>query len=242
MANLNRTSRKTLWNFLSATTIITNPKPISPTSDTFIEKDSSINDEIDRLRLKATSSLLARRDVIVIASVSCIYGIGSPEDYKAMHLSIQSGSRYNRNALLLQLVDIQYSRNDFDFQRGSFRIRGEIVDIFPAYEEFAYRLEFFGNEIESIHSIDPLTGKKVETLDKIIIFPAKHFVTSAEKMRTAREEIREELKNRLAELRAENKLLEAQRLEMRTNFDLEMMEEIGYCSGQLWLSPAQRLR
>ena len=175
--------------------------------------------------------MLARRDVIVIASVSCIYGIGSPEDYKAMHLSIQSGSRYNRNALLLQLVDIQYSRNDFDFQRGSFRIRGEIVDIFPAYEEFAYRLEFFGNEIESIHSIDPLTGKKVETLDKIIIFPAKHFVTSAEKMRTAREEIREELKNRLAELRAENKLLEAQRLEMRTNFDLEMMEEIGYCSG-----------
>ncbi len=207
------------------------PEAYIPTSDTFIEKDSSINDEIDRLRLKATSSLLARRDVIVIASVSCIYGIGSPEDYKAMHLSIQNGSRYNRNALLLQLVDIQYSRNDFDFQRGSFRIRGEIVDIFPAYEEFAYRLEFFGNEIESIYSIDPLTGKKVETLDKIIIFPAKHFVTSAEKMRTAREEIREELKNRLAELRAENKLLEAQRLEMRTNFDLEMMEEIGYCSG-----------
>ncbi len=207
------------------------PEAYIPTSDTFIEKDSSINDEIDRLRLKATSSLLARTDVIVIASVSCIYGIGSPEDYKAMHLAIQSGSRYDRNELLLQLVDIQYSRNDFDFQRGTFRIRGEIVDIFPAYEEFAYRLEFFGNEIESIHSIDPLTGKKVEELEKIIIFPAKHFVTSAEKMRTAREEIRAELAERLAELRAENKLLEAQRLEMRTNFDLEMMEEIGYCSG-----------
>ncbi len=207
------------------------PEAYIPTSDTFIEKDSSINDEIDRLRLKATSSLLARRDVIVIASVSCIYGIGSPEDYKAMHLAIQSGSKYDRNELLLQLVDIQYSRNDFDFQRGSFRIRGEIIDIFPAYEEFAYRLEFFGNEIESIYSIDPLTGKKVENLDKIIIFPAKHFVTSAEKMRAAREEIRQELKERLIELRAENKLLEAQRLEMRTNFDLEMMEEIGYCSG-----------
>ena len=207
------------------------PEAYIPTSDTFIEKDSSINDEIDRLRLKATSSLLARRDVIVIASVSCIYGIGSPQDYKAMHLSLKSGSRYNRDELLLQLVDIQYNRNDFDFQRGSFRIRGEIVDIYPAYEEFAYRLEFFGNEIESIHSIDPLTGKKEEDLEKIIIFPAKHFVTSAEKMRSARDEIRQELERRLTELRTENKLLEAQRLEMRTNFDLEMMEEIGYCSG-----------
>jgi len=207
------------------------PEAYIPTSDTYIEKDSSINDEIDRLRLKATSSLLARRDVIVIASVSCIYGIGSPQDYKAMHLAIDKGARYDRNELLLQLVDIQYTRNDFDFQRGVFRIRGDVVDIFPAYEEFAYRIEFFGNEVDSIRSIDPLTGKMVDELDKAIIFPAKHFVTSAEKMREARGEIHQELQQQLETMRNQNKLLEAQRLEMRTNYDLEMMEEIGYCSG-----------
>jgi len=207
------------------------PEAYIPTSDTYIEKDSSINDEIDRLRLKATSSLLARPDVVVIASVSCIYGIGSPEDYKSMHMAIEKGDRFDRNDLLLQFVDIQYTRNDFDFQRGVFRVRGDVLDIFPAYEEFAYRIEFFGDDVDSISSIDPLTGKIVQQLDKIIIFPAKHFVTSTEKMIQAREEIREELQEQLKELRAENKLLEAQRLEMRTNYDLEMMEEIGYCSG-----------
>lgn len=207
------------------------PEAYIPTTDTFIEKDSSINDEIDRLRLKATSSLLARRDVIVVASVSCIYGIGSPNDYKAMHLAVEQGKVYNRSELLLQLVDIQYNRNDFDFQRGTFRVRGDVVDIFPAYEEFAYRVSFFGDEVDSIQSIDPLTGQAVQELDKIIIFPAKHFVTSAEKMVQARAEIRLELEEQLKKLRAENKLLEAQRLEMRTNYDLEMMEEIGYCSG-----------
>ena len=207
------------------------PEAYIASSDTYIEKDSSINDEIDRLRLKATSSLLARRDVIVVASVSCIYGIGSPHDYKAMHISIEKGARLNRNGLLLQLVDIHYTRNDFDFQRGAFRIRGDVIDVFPAYEETAFRIEFFGNEVDSIRTIDPLTGKTLQEQDRIILFPAKHFVTTPGKLKQAREEIRQELEQQLEYLRNANKLLEAQRLEMRTNFDLEMMEEIGYCSG-----------
>ena len=207
------------------------PEAYIPSSDTYIEKDSSINDEIDRLRLKATSSLLARRDVIVVASVSCIYGIGSPKDYKNMLLALQRGESYPRSELLRKLVDIQYTRNDFDFQRGTFRIRGDIIDIFPAYEEFAYRLEFFGDELENIHTIDPLTGKKTQQTDRAFIFPAKHFVTPEEKMKQAMQEIRRELAQRLQELRAQNKLLEAQRLETRTHFDLEMMEELGYCTG-----------
>lgn len=207
------------------------PEAYIASSDTYIEKDSSINDEIDRLRLKATSSLLARRDVIVVASVSCIYGIGSPNDYKAMHIAIEKGARLNRNGLLHQLVDIHYTRNDFDFQRGAFRIRGDVVDIFPAYEETAFRIEFFGNEVESIRTIDPLTGRTIREQNKIILFPAKHFVTTPEKLKLAREEIKQELKEQLHYLRSANKLLEAQRLEMRTNYDLEMMEEIGYCSG-----------
>ncbi|MGD9899113.1 MAG: excinuclease ABC subunit UvrB [Calditrichaceae bacterium] len=207
------------------------PEAYLPTTDTYIEKDASINDEIDRLRLKATSSLLARKDVIVIASVSCIYGIGSPADYKDMVVVLEQGKSYNRQDFLLKLVDIQYSRNDFDFQRGTFRIRGDIVDIYPAYEEFAYRLEFFGNEIERIQRIDPLTGKGTDSIDKAFIFPAKHFVTTGEKMRLAMDSIRVELAGQLEKMRAENQLLEAQRLEMRTNFDLEMMAEIGYCSG-----------
>ena len=207
------------------------PEAYVPTTDTYIEKDASINDEIDRLRLKATSSLLARNDVIVVASVSCIYGIGSPEDYKGMLVMVQRGERYDRQELLLKLVDIQYTRNDFEFKRGTFRIRGDTIDVFPAYEEFAYRLEFFGNEIDTIKTLDPLTGKPINELTKAIIFPAKHFVTSSEKMRIAMGNIRLELEEQLKKLRAANKLLEAQRLEMRTNFDLEMMQEIGYCSG-----------
>ncbi len=207
------------------------PEAYLPTTDTYIEKDASINDEIDRLRLKATSSLLARKDVIVIASVSCIYGIGSPADYKDMVVVLEQGQSYNRQDFLLKLVDIQYSRNDFDFQRGTFRIRGDIVDIYPAYEEFAYRLEFFGNEIERIQRIDPLTGKGTDKIEKAFIFPAKHFVTTGEKMQRAMDSIRVELAGQLEKMRSENQLLEAQRLEMRTNFDLEMMSEIGYCSG-----------
>ncbi len=207
------------------------PEAYIPTTDTYIEKDSSINDEIDRLRLKATSSLLARRDVIVVASVSCIYGIGSPADYMSMLVMISVGDHFDRQSLLMRLVDIQYTRNDFDFQRGTFRIRGDIVDIFPAYEEFAYRIEFFGNEVDSIKILDPVSGHAMETVDHVVIFPAKHFVTPEEKLKQAIKNIRLELEERLKELRSQNKLLEAQRLEMRTNFDIEMMEEIGYCSG-----------
>jgi len=207
------------------------PEAYIASTDTFIEKDSSVNEEIDRLRLKATSSLLTRRDVIVVASVSCIYGIGSPSDYKDLLVTFNKGQFINRQDFLMQLVDIQYTRNDFEFQRGCFRVRGDIIDIFPAYEEFAYRLEFFGNEIERIQILDPLTGKPRQEMDKAVIFPAKHFVTTAEKMEAAQIKIKEELKIRLETLRAENKLLEAQRIEMRTNFDLEMMQEIGYCSG-----------
>ncbi len=207
------------------------PEAYIPTTDTYIEKDSSINDEIDRLRLKATSSLLAREDVIVVASVSCIYGIGSPTDYLNMLVMIQKGEFYDRQQLLRRLIDIQYTRNDYDFQRGTFRIRGDIIDIFPAYEEFAYRIEFFGNEVDSIKLLDPVSGHTLESVDQAVIFPAKHFVTPEERLKIAIENIRMELNERLAELRAQNKLLEAQRLEMRTNFDLEMMQEIGYCSG-----------
>ena len=207
------------------------PEAYIPSTDTFIEKDSSINEEIDRLRLKATSSLLARRDVIVVASVSCIYGLGSPQDYLGMLVKFETGSSYDRRDLLLKLVDIQYTRNDFDFQRGCFRVRGDIVDIFPAYEDFAYRLEFFGDVLESIKKLDVVSGKAGISQEALAIFPAKHFVTPREKMLRAMHDIRKDLEAQLSNFRKENKLLEAQRLEMRTNFDLEMMEEIGYCSG-----------
>ncbi|MEJ2054155.1 MAG: excinuclease ABC subunit UvrB, partial [Calditrichaceae bacterium] len=207
------------------------PEAYIPTTDTYIEKDSSVNEDIDRLRLRATSSLLARRDVVVVSSVSCIYGIGSPEDYKGMLVMIQHGEMISRQTLLEKLIDIQYTRNDFDFTRGVFRIRGDIIDIFPAYEEFAFRIEFFGNEVDSIKTINPLDGKTLSTRDRAVIFPAKHFVTTSEKLQRAMENIKIELEDHLKKLRKQNKLLEAQRLEMRTNFDLEMMQEIGYCSG-----------
>jgi excinuclease ABC subunit B len=207
------------------------PEAYVPSSDTFIEKDSSINDEIDRLRLRATSSLLARKDVVIISSVSCIYGLGSPDDYQKLLVIANKGEKVDRNEILLKLIDIQYSRNDFDFQRGTFRVRGDVVDIFPAYEEDAVRLEFFGNEIEQISAIDTLTGEVKNEMSTAIIYPARHFVTTEDKMERAMITIREELEDRLKNLRAQNKLLEAQRLEMRTNFDLEMMTEVGYCSG-----------
>jgi excinuclease ABC subunit B len=207
------------------------PEAYVPSSDTYIEKDASINDEIDRLRLKATSSLLSRKDVIIIASVSCIYGLGSPKDYEDLIVIIKKGEMIDRQQVLLKLVDIQYNRNDYDFQRGSFRVRGDVIDIYPAYEETAYRIEFFGDEVEKIYQIDTLTGLVKNEEQIAVIYPAKHFVTTDEKMKNAMQLIKEELTESLDKLRLRNKLLEAQRLEMRTNFDLEMMTEIGYCSG-----------
>jgi len=207
------------------------PEAYVPSSDTYIEKDASINDEIDRLRLKATSSLLSRKDVIIIASVSCIYGLGSPKDYEDLIVIIKKGETIDRNQVLTKLVDIQYNRNDYDFQRGSFRVRGDVIDIFPAYDETAYRVEFFGDEVEKIYQIDTVTGLVKNEEQVAVIYPAKHFVTTDEKMKNAMQLIKEELTESLDKLRLRNKLLEAQRLEMRTNFDLEMMTEIGYCSG-----------
>ncbi len=207
------------------------PEAYVPSSDTFIEKDASINDEIDRLRLRATSSLLARKDVVIVSSVSCIYGLGSPEDYQKLLVIAKKGEKVDRNEILLKLIDIQYSRNDFDFKRGTFRVRGDVVDIFPAYEEYAIRLEFFGNEIEQISTIDTVTGEMKDEMSTAIIYPARHFVTTEDKMERAMITIREELEEQLKRQRKQNKLLEAQRLEMRTNFDLEMMAEVGYCSG-----------
>jgi len=207
------------------------PEAYVPTTDTYIAKDTSINEEIDRLRLKATSSLLERRDVVIVASVSCIYGLGSPEDYKQLLLILRRGERIERNKILEKLVDIHYSRNDFELKRGSFRVRGDVIELIPAYEEEGIRIELFGNEVENISIIDPLTGKILSRRDTIAIYPARHYVTTQPRLQQAIESIKQELEERLAWLRSHNKLLEAQRLEMRTNYDLEMMQEIGYCSG-----------
>ena len=203
-----------------------------PSTDTFIEKDASINDEIDKLRHSATSSLFERKDVIIIASVSCIYGLGSPEEYSEMVLSLRTGMEIERNQLLHRLVDIQYERNDIDFQRGTFRVRGDVVEIFPASrDEHCIRVEFFGDEIDRIREVDALTGEIMGEREHVAIFPASHFVTREEKMRVAIQNIEKELEVRLAELRENDKLLEAQRLEQRTRYDLEMMREMGFCSG-----------
>ncbi len=209
------------------------PEAYIPSTDTFIEKDFNINDEIDRLRLKATSALLdGRRDVLIVASVSCIYGIGSKEAYGALLLQLRKGQRIERNDLLYKLSDIHYSRNDVDFFRGNFRVRGDVVEVIPAYEdEEGIRIEMFGDEIERLSKIDRLTGRVIEELNSVIIYPAKHFVTTRPELNRAIGEIREELAERLKELRGQDKLLEAQRLEQRTLFDIEMMKELGYCSG-----------
>ncbi len=207
------------------------PEAYLPTTDTYIEKDSSINDEIDRLRLRATSSLLSREDVVIVSSVSCIYGLGSPEVWQEMLLFLQKGQRIERNEILQKLVDIQYTRNDLAFERGTFRVRGDVVEIIPAHEKEAVRIEMFGDEIEAIHVVDVLTGEIKQDLEKTAIYPAKHFVTTTPRLQSAMKNIREELEDRLAWLRSHNKLVEAQRLEQRTRYDLEMMEEIGYCSG-----------
>lgn len=208
------------------------PEAYVPSTDTFIEKDSSVNDEIDKLRHSATSSLFERKDVIIIASVSCIYGLGSPEEYREMVVSLRVGMELERNQLLHRLVDIQYERNDIDFKRGTFRVRGDVVEIFPvSRDEHCIRVEFFGDEMDRIREVDALTGEIIGERDHVAIFPASHFVTREEKMRIAVENIEKELEIRLEELREDNKLLEAQRLEQRTRYDLEMMNEMGFCSG-----------
>jgi excinuclease ABC subunit B len=208
------------------------PEAYVPSSDTFIEKDSSINDEIDRLRHSATHSLLTRNDVLIVASVSCIYGLGTAEAYFELKVSLKKDAEYPRHKLLRDLVEIQYERNDTDFARGTFRVKGDTVEIFPAYEEErAIRVELFGDTVESIKEIDPLRGKVLAEIDKISIFPSSHYVTSGERRKLAVVAIQDELRERLQQLRSQNKLLEAQRLEQRTMFDLEMIEQIGYCNG-----------
>ncbi|TMV47203.1 excinuclease ABC subunit UvrB [Paenibacillus mesophilus] len=208
------------------------PEAYIPSSDTYIEKDSSINEEIDKLRHSATSSLFERRDVIIVASVSCIYGLGSPIEYKNLVLSLRTGMERPRNEILHKLVDIQYQRNDLNFVRGTFRVRGDVIEIFPASRgEQAVRVELFGDEIERITEIDVLTGEIIGERDHIAIFPASHFVTHEDTMKVALVDIERELEERLAELRSQGKLLEAQRLEQRTRYDLEMMHEMGFCSG-----------
>ena len=208
------------------------PEAYIPTSDTFIEKDSSINDEIDKMRHSATRSLLTRRDVIIVASVSCIYGIGSPSSYQEMHIFFHQGDDYGRDELLRKLVEIQYERNDVDFHRGTFRVRGDIVEVFPAHDdEKALRIDFFGDTVDSISEIDPLRGQVLQKLSKCAIYPASHYVANRETLERAIELIRVELYERLRWFQEQNMLLEHQRLEQRTFFDIEMMEEMGFCQG-----------
>src|SRR5438477_3185895 len=207
------------------------PEAYLPTTDTYIEKDSSINDEIDRLRHSATSALLTRRDVIIVASVSAIYGLGSPEQYGKQLLMLSPGDERDQREILRRLVELQYERNDFAFSRNKFRVRGDTIEVFPAYEERAVRIQLFGDEVERICSVDPLTGEIVEELDMLALFPASHYVTDEERLAQAIEGIQAELAERLAELESQGKLLEAQRLRMRTSYDLEMLREVGSCSG-----------
>ncbi|MDW3218199.1 MAG: excinuclease ABC subunit UvrB [Acidimicrobiales bacterium] len=207
------------------------PEAYMPSSDTYIEKDSSVNDEIDRLRHSATSSLLTRRDTIVVASVSCIYGLGSPEEYETQLLVVHKGEEHDQRSILRRLVDLQYERNDMNLVRGKFRVRGDTIEIHPAYDETAVRIELFGDEVEQITVVDPLTGERIETLDDLVIFPATHYATSEERMQAAVKRIEAELADQLQHFEKEGKLLEAQRLRMRTEYDLEMMQELGYCNG-----------
>ncbi|HXG86912.1 MAG TPA: excinuclease ABC subunit UvrB [Vicinamibacterales bacterium] len=207
------------------------PEAYVPASDTYIEKESTINDEIDRMRLSATRSLFERRDVIIVASVSCIYGLGSPEAYYGMLLPLERGQRMERDQVLRKLVEIQYERNDVEFGRGTFRVRGDIIEVYPSYEETALRIGMFGDEIDELVTIDPLTGKILKRHDRIAVYPKSHFVTSRTTLKTAVETIKAELVERRGQLESEGKLLEAQRLHQRTMFDLEMIREIGYCHG-----------
>ena len=207
------------------------PEAYLPTTDTFIEKDTSVNEDIDRLRLRATASLLERRDVIIVASVSCIYGLGSPDEYKRQFVLVERGKEHDRDEVIRKLISIHYNRNDINFTRGNFRVRGDTVELIPAYHENAIRIEFFGDIVERISEINPLTGEIISERDKAAIYPAKHFITSKPQLKRAISAIKKELSERLEEFRAGDMLLEAQRLEMRTKYDLEMLQEVGYCSG-----------
>jgi excinuclease ABC subunit B len=207
------------------------PEAYIPARDVYIEKDSLVNENIDRLRLAATSALVSREDVLIVASVSCIYGLGSPSDYKRMMIRVVKNELVDRDNLLLRLVDIQYQRNDVNFERGTFRVRGDTVEVWPAYEEFALRIELFGDEVEKLSIIHPLTGETLRELEDLYVYPAKHFVTPEERIRSAVEGIREELEHRRKELRDQGRLLEEQRLAARTNFDVEMLLEVGHCPG-----------
>src|SRR6201994_3334185 len=207
------------------------PEAYIAQTDTYIEKDSSINDDVERLRHSATSSLLSRRDVVVVASVSCIYGLGTPQSYLDRSVELQVGAEVPRDALLRLLVDVQYTRNDMSFTRGTFRVRGDTVEIIPSYEELALRIEYFGDEIEALYYMHPLTGEVIRKVNSLRIFPATHYVAGPERMGHAISPIEAELAGRLAELEGQNKLLEAQRLRMRTNYDIEMMRQVGFCSG-----------
>ncbi len=207
------------------------PEAYMPSSDTYIEKDSSVNDEIDRLRHSATSSLLTRRDTIVVASVSAIYGLGSPEEYETQLRVLRVGEEHDQRSILKRLVELQYERNDMNLVRGNFRVRGDTIEVHPAYDETAVRIELFGDDVEQITVVDPLTGERIEQLDELVIFPATHYATSEQRMQAAIERIQVELHERLKTFEEEGKLLEAQRLRMRTEYDLEMMQEVGYCNG-----------
>ena len=207
------------------------PEAYIPSTDTYIEKETDINEEIDKLRHAATRALFERRDVVIVASVSCIYSLGPPEEYHSFALNIKKGGSYSRDKLVRRLVDMQYERNDFELTRGRFRLRGDTLEVLPAYEEMALRIEFWGDEIERLMEVDPLSGELLSQHEEVDIYPAKHFVTPRDKLMAAIEDIKEELEERLAELKARNKLLEAQRLEARTNYDIEMLQEVGYCTG-----------
>jgi excinuclease ABC subunit B len=207
------------------------PEAYIASSDTYIEKDSSVNDEIDRLRHSATSGLLGRRDIIVVASVSCIYGLGSPEEYERQILRLKTGARHDQRYILSKLVDMQYERNDLNLVRGKFRVRGDTIELHPAYEDHAVRIELFGDDVERISRVDTVTGERMEDIDDLTVFPATHYVTGSERMQHAIARIERELQEQLAKFQAEGKLLEAQRLRMRTQYDLEMMQEVGFCNG-----------
>ncbi|HSA30784.1 MAG TPA: excinuclease ABC subunit UvrB [Candidatus Omnitrophota bacterium] len=207
------------------------PEAYIPQTDMYIEKDASINDRLDRLRLAATTSLMSRRDVLIVASVSCIYNLGSPQDYESCLVFIERGSAWDRDRMIRALIDIQYERNDYEFSRGKIRVRGDVVEIFPSYRQDALRIEFFGDEIDAISQIDPVSGDVIAILDKTAVYPAKHFITTQPRVEQALIEIEEELERRLKELNGQGKLLEAQRLNSRTRFDMEMLKEMGYCHG-----------
>ncbi len=207
------------------------PEAYVPATDTYIEKDASINDQLDRLRLSATSSLMTRPDCLIVASVSCIYNLGSPQDYKELLLCLEKGEIIKRDEILSRLITIQYERNDYEFKRGNFRVRGDVIEVFPAYKQTALRLELFGDRIENIFEIEPISSRAINNLEKVAIYPAKHFLISPDRIELAIKSIEWELQDRLEFLRSKNKSLEAQRLESRTKYDIEMLREIGYCHG-----------